>query len=354
MWTVGESRRQIGQKENIHLYIRYKLQLYSKLSLHYKSAPDTSSTTTTSSSWKWGCPVSLICDLMTMQLYSSPSLYGLFSPQGKYCRIQLLIMRIWNPTSPQSPCQCPKWSMSPPLPHPCPRPRPAASWTHPLEAPRSPRPACWRTGRGSRWSPQSLFGWWRWWGSQSASCRHGATRRRRVSGEPWSIPGLSRRKCPSPHPASRRRICSRVTSGSRAPCPSGWCLPSGMTWIIIFSYESQAPSWANNKKSPLRIVRWPAGGYIHHLLHAQLSAEHLGVCHRPVHWHVLNLLLSVEAAQCQDACLKCYMNCTATVKKRVCLPQLEFWPCTWWYLPRICLQEDGHFQPIWISPWFCS
>ena len=71
-----------------------------------------------------------------------------------------------------------------------------------------------------------------------------------------------------------------------------------------------------------------ARGDLHHLLGAQLPAEHLGVCHRPVHGHVLNLLFTIEAAQCQDARLKCYMNCTATVKKRVCSPQLEFWPCT--------------------------
>ena len=49
----------------------------------WKGRHHTSSITTTSSTSKCGCPVSFILDLITRQLYRSPSLYGLFSPQGR-------------------------------------------------------------------------------------------------------------------------------------------------------------------------------------------------------------------------------------------------------------------------------
>ena len=48
-----------------------------------------------------------------------------------------------------------------------------------------------------------------------------------------------------------------------------------------------------------------AGGDLHHLLGAQLPAEHLGVRHRPVHGHELDLLIAVETAQGENTGLEC-------------------------------------------------
>ena len=52
------------------------------------------------------------------------------------------------------------------------------------------------------------------------------------------------------------------------------------------------------------VLSLPAGGDVHHLLVAQLSAEHLGVSHRPVHGHELHPYIAVVTAKGQDTDLK--------------------------------------------------